>query len=141
MTQKTIAIAAVLMAAALTGIFGTASLTVYAGQSAYAEDDCENQVWTQETECAEEESFGAASMTDDETSEETMGGAMFASDEDEDAEVEDAAGYGADEGRIPAFDPTEGLLDANVGGDERDDAGYESDDAGYDSKFESLMDQ
>ena len=44
MTQKTIAIGGVLMAAALTGIFGTVSLTVYAGQSAYAEDDCENQV-------------------------------------------------------------------------------------------------
>ena len=87
------------MAAALTGIFGTASLTVYAGQSAYAEDDCENQVWTQETECAEEESFGAASMTDDETSEETMGNAFPRTD---------AAQNGAeDEGTFLVFVPAE----------------------------------
>ena len=77
MNQKTIAIAAVLIAAALTGISATTTF-------AYAEfDDCEFSIETRTTVCEGngiETTFGAAPMDDDATAEETTDTSLLADD-------------------------------------------------------------
>jgi hypothetical protein len=100
MNQRTIAIAAVLMAAALTGIFATSPL-------AYSEYGCESSVESFAARCAAEETFGTGFMEDNAA----------------EVEAEDAE----DEGAFLAFDPVEER--ANAAENEAEDAEEEAEDA------------
>ena len=100
MNQKTIAMAAVLMAAALTGIFATSPL-------AYAESDYESSVESFATDRAEE-AFGAAFMEDDAAEGEAMGGEFLAS-----GAAKDEADDAEDDRAFLAFDPTEERANAD----------------------------
>jgi hypothetical protein len=111
MNQKTIAIAAVLIAAALTGISATTTF-------AYAEfDDCEFLIETRTTVCEAngiETTFGAAPMDDDVTAEETTDTSLLADD------PTDAMGSTAE--------------DADDAEDEAEDAADEEEDAADDAQ-------
>jgi hypothetical protein len=111
MNQKTIAIAAVLIAAALTGISATTTF-------AYAEfDDCEFSIETRTTVCEAngiETTFGAAPMDDDATAEETTDTSLLTDD------PTDAMGSTAE--------------DADDAEDEAEDAADEEEDAADDAQ-------
>ncbi|MFZ0647879.1 MAG: hypothetical protein WAM27_06625 [Nitrososphaeraceae archaeon] len=115
MNQKTIAIAAVLIATALTGISATTTF-------AYAEyDDCEYSIESRTTVCEGngiETTYGAAPMKEDSTA---------ADADDADDEARDAADDAEDEARDAA--------------DEKEDAADDAEDnANEDSTAEETMD-
>ena len=124
MNQKTIAVAAVLIAAALTGISATTTF-------AYAEfDDCEFSIETRTTVCEEngiETTFGAAPMDDDATAEETMDTSFLADD------PTDAMGSAAEDGD-DAEDGAEDAADEEE--DAADDAEDDADEAEEDTEVE-----
>ena len=125
MNQKTIAVAAVLIAAALTGISATTTF-------AYAEfDDCEFSIETRTTVCEEngiETTFGAAPMDDDATAEETMDTSLLADD------PTDAMGSATEDAEDEAEDEAEDAADEEE--DAADDAEDDADEAEEDTEVE-----
>ena len=125
MNQKTIAIAAVLIAAALTGISATTTF-------AYAEfDDCEFSIETRTTVCEGngiETTFGAAPMDDDATAEETMDTSLLA---DDPTEAMGSAAEDADDAEDEAADAADEEEDA------ADDAEDDADEAEEDTEVET----
>jgi hypothetical protein len=127
MNQKTIAIAAVLIAAALTGISGISATTTFA----YAEfDDCEFSIETRTTVCEGngiETTFGAAPMDDDATAEETTDTSLLA---DDPTEAMGSAAEDADDAEDEAKDAADEEEDA------ADDAEDDADEAEEDTEVE-----
>jgi hypothetical protein len=127
MNQKTIAIAAVLIAAALTGISGISATTTFA----YAEfDDCEFSIETRTTVCEGngiETTFGAAPMDDDATAEETTDTSFLADDQ---TDAMGSAAEDADDAEDEAKDAADEEEDA------ADDAEDDADEAEEDTEVE-----
>jgi hypothetical protein len=127
MNQKTIAIAAVLIAAALTGISGISATTTFA----YAEfDDCEFSIETRTTVCEGngiETTFGAAPMDDDATAEETTDTSFLADDQ---TDAMGSAAEDADDAEDEAKDAADEEEDA------ADDAEDDADEAEEDTEAE-----
>ena len=124
MNQKAIAVAAVLIAAALTGISATTTF-------AYAEyDDCEYSIESRITVCEKngiETTYGATPMDDDATAEETMDTSLLADD------PTDAMGS-ATEDADDAEDEAEDAADEEE--DAADDAEDDADEAEEDTEVE-----
>ncbi|MGA8107575.1 MAG: hypothetical protein WB815_13075 [Nitrososphaeraceae archaeon] len=125
MNQKTIAIAAVLMATALTGISATTTF-------AYAEyDDCEYSIESRTTVCEGngiETTYSAMPMDDDTTAEETMDTSFLADDQT------DAMGSAAEDAD-DAEDEAEDAADEEE--DAADDAEDDADEAEEDTEVET----
>jgi hypothetical protein len=124
MNQKTIAIAVVLIAAALTGISATTTF-------AYAEyDDCEFSIESRTTVCEAngiETTYSAMPMDDDATAEETMDTSLLADD------TTDAMGSAAEDAD-DAEDEAEDAADEEE--DAADDAEDDADEAEEDTEVE-----
>jgi hypothetical protein len=124
MNQKTIAIAVVLIAAALTGISATTTF-------AYAEyDDCEFSIESRTTVCEGngiETTYSAMPMDDDATAEETMDTSLLADD------TTDAMGSAAEDAD-DAEDEAEDAADEEE--DAADDAEDDADEAEEDTEVE-----
>jgi hypothetical protein len=124
MNQKTIAIAVVLIAAALTGISATTTF-------AYAEfDDCEFSIETRTTVCEGngiETTFGAAPLDDDATAEETTDTSLLADDQ---TDAMGSAAEDADDAEDEAKDAADEEEDA------ADDAEDDADEAEEDTEVE-----
>jgi len=124
MSQKTVAIAAVLIAAVLTGISATTTF-------AYAEyDDCEYSIESRTTVCEGngiETTYSAMPMDDDATAEETMDTSFLADD------TTDAMGSAAEDAD-DAEDEAEDAADEEE--DAADDAEDDADEAEEDTEVE-----